>query len=121
MSLSLNVRAAVLAVATVVAVASCTTGESSETTGPGDDPEAAMDVTVDNFAFTPAAITIEAGQSIRWTNEQAVGHTVTSSDDVWDASLEGSGSFEFTFTAPGTYPYFCAIHPSMTGTVEVTE
>ena len=122
MKLSMTSRSRVVLFAIVVfAVTSCTTGQSSDTTTPGGDPVSPADVTVDNFAFTPASITVAAGETVSWTNEQSVGHTVTSSDDVWDASLDGGGTFEFTFTASGTYPYFCAIHPSMTGTVEVTE
>ena len=77
-------------------------------------------VTVDNFAFGPASITVAPGTTVTWTNEDDMVHTVTSTTKVFSSpSLNTGESFSYTFTAPGTYPYFCALHPRMTGTVIV--
>jgi plastocyanin len=72
-----------------------------------------------NFAFTPNKITIKAGQSVRWTNEDAVAHTVDFSGHISNAMNRGD-SYTQTFTKPGTYHYICSIHPFMHGTVVVT-
>jgi plastocyanin len=79
-------------------------------------------VTIDNFAFGPAAITVAAGTKVTWTNRDDEPHTVTSADDpklFKSAALDTGDSFSFTFDKPGTYRYFCSIHPHMTGTVVV--
>ena len=80
-------------------------------------------VTIANFAFSPADITVKAGTTVTWTNNDSVAHTVTETDgQTGPASGDiGSGSaYTFTFSKAGTYHYHCAIHPSMTGTVTVT-
>ena len=79
-------------------------------------------VTIDNFAFGPAAITVAVGTKVTWTNRDDEPHTVTSADDpklFKSAALDTDDSFSFTFDKPGTYSYFCSIHPRMTGTVVV--
>ncbi len=80
-----------------------------------------VDVAIRGFAFQPNTITVPVGTTVRWTNQDSVSHTTTSNDRVWDSgTLRQGQSFSFTFTKPGTFPYFCAIHPGMTGTVVVT-
>jgi plastocyanin len=77
-------------------------------------------LTVENFNFTPADITVAAGTTITWTNNDDVEHTVTASDNSFGSkALETGDTFSFTFSKPGTYTYFCAIHPFMTGRVTV--
>jgi len=79
-------------------------------------------VTIDNFAFGPAAITVAPGTKVTWTNRDDEPHTVTSADDpkvFRSAALDTNDSFSFTFDKPGTYRYFCSIHPHMTGTIVV--
>jgi plastocyanin len=79
-------------------------------------------VTIDNFAFGPAAITVAAGTKVTWTNRDDEPHTVASADDpkvFKSGPLDTGDSFSFTFDRPGTYRYFCSIHPHMTGTVVV--
>ena len=79
-------------------------------------------VTIDNFAFGPAAITVVAGTKVTWTNRDDEPHTVVSADDpkvFKSGALDTDDSFSFTFDKPGTYRYFCSIHPHMTGTVVV--
>ena len=78
-------------------------------------------VSIEAFAFTSDDLTIPAGTTVTWTNDEgAVAHTTTSDDGLWDSNtLEPGEQFSFTFEDPGTYTYFCSIHPSMTATITV--
>jgi plastocyanin len=77
-------------------------------------------VTIDNFSFTPATITIAAGQSITWVNHDDVPHTVTANDKSFTSkTLDTDDRYSRTFAVPGVYPYFCAVHPHMTGKIIV--
>ncbi|HVA15885.1 MAG TPA: cupredoxin family copper-binding protein [Stellaceae bacterium] len=79
-------------------------------------------VTIDNFAFAPASVTVAAGTTVTWTNRDNDAHTITSTADpklFHSAALDTGASFSFTFAKPGTYQYFCSIHPRMVGTVVV--
>jgi len=77
-------------------------------------------VEIANFAFAPATLTITVGDTVTWTNQDAVAHTATSTTGVFDSGdLEQGESYSVTFTAPGTYDYLCTPHPSMTGRVVV--
>jgi plastocyanin len=72
------------------------------------------------MTFTPATITVTAGTTVTWKNNDNMTHTVTANDDSYDSGNIGSGSsFSKTFSIAGTYPYHCSIHPSMTGKVVV--
>jgi len=79
-------------------------------------------VTIDNFSFMPAAITVKAGTTVTWTNKDEEPHSVVSSQEpMRSPTLAGTtNTFSHTFTRPGTYAYNCGIHPFMHGTVEVT-
>jgi plastocyanin len=77
-------------------------------------------VKIDNFTFAPASITVPVGTSIRWTNRDDIPHMVVSDDKSFKSNvLDTNEEFSFTFTKPGTYSYFCSIHPKMTGKVIV--
>ena len=76
-------------------------------------------VKIVNFTFTPAVITIRAGQTVEWTNRDVVAHTVDLSGVISNVLNRGA-TYTQRFTAPGTYPYICSIHPFMHGTVVVT-
>jgi plastocyanin len=77
-------------------------------------------VTIENFAFSPATITIKAGQSITWTNEDSIGHSATADDNSWDTGVLPQGqSKAITFAKAGTYTYHCSVHPNMKATVVV--
>ena len=82
-----------------------------------------VSVNVQNFAFDPPNITVAPGTTVTWTNNDSAPHTVTATDPAGafdSGTLRPGQSFSFTFTQPGTtYAYYCAIHPSMTGTVTV--
>jgi len=80
------------------------------------------DVKIDNFSFGPAALTAPVGTTVTWTNRDDIPHTVVSTDDpkVFKSKvLDTDEKFSFTFAKAGTYPYFCSIHPKMTGKVIV--
>jgi plastocyanin len=79
-----------------------------------------IDVKIDNFTFGPAELTVKAGTTVRWTNRDDIPHTVVSPDKVFKSKvLDTDEQFSFTFSTPGTFPYFCSIHPKMTGKVVV--
>ena len=88
---------------------------------PGDKPTSGAEVKIDNFSFGPANVTVPVGTTITWTNHDDVPHVVTSDDNKMFKSkaLDTDDRFSFTFTKPGTYEYFCAIHPKMTAKVVV--
>lgn len=78
------------------------------------------EVKIDNFAFTPETITIPAGTQVTWTNRDDIPHNVVSEDkSIKSKALDTDEKFSFTFTKPGTYSYFCSIHPKMKGKVVV--
>jgi plastocyanin len=84
-------------------------------------PAAIGPVGIDNFSYNPEVITVPAGTTVTWVNHDDVPHTVTSADKRFGSSpaLDTDGRFSQTFTAPGTYAYYCAVHPHMTGKVIV--
>jgi plastocyanin len=80
----------------------------------------ATEVKIDNFSFSPAAITIAAGTMVIWTNRDDIPHTVVADDKSFKSKvLDTDQKFSFTFSKPGTYSYFCSLHPKMTGKVIV--
>ncbi len=83
---------------------------------------AASRITVDirEFAFRPAVLTVAVGATVTWTNEDEEAHTVTSATGAFaSAGLSHEETFTQTFMRPGTYTYFCALHPQMKATVIV--
>ena len=79
------------------------------------------EVKIDNFSFTPTTLTVPAGTTVTWTNNDDVPHTIKSSEGTTLKSpvLDTDQKFSYTFTKAGTYSYFCSIHPKMTGKVVV--
>ena len=78
------------------------------------------EVKIDNFSFGPAALAVPAGTTVTWTNRDDIPHTVVSTDGVFKSkALDTDDKFSFKFEKAGTYPYFCSIHPKMTGKVVV--
>jgi amicyanin len=77
-------------------------------------------VKIDNFSFGPAELTVPAGTTVTWTDRDDIPHTVVSTDKAFKSKvLDTDESFSFTFSKPGTYEYFCSIHPKMTGKIVV--
>ena len=80
------------------------------------------EVKIDKFSFTPATLTVAVGTTVTWTNRDDIPHTAVSADDpkVFKSKvLDTDEKFSYAFSRPGTYPYFCSIHPKMTGKVVV--
>ena len=79
-----------------------------------------VEISIDNFSFTPPEVTVKAGTQITWTNRDDIPHTVVSSDNAFKSkALDTDDKFSFTPTRPGTYNYFCSLHPKMTAKVVV--
>jgi plastocyanin len=78
------------------------------------------EVKIDNFVFGPAAIIVPVGATVTWINRDDIPHTVVSTEKVFKSKvLDTDEKFSYTFTKAGEYPYFCSIHPKMTGKVVV--
>ena len=83
---------------------------------------AAQKVVIDNFRYSPRELTVPIGTKVTWINRDDVPHTATSTakPKAFDSgALDTDQEFSFTFTAPGTYEYFCAVHPKMTAQIIV--
>jgi plastocyanin len=77
-------------------------------------------VAIEAFAFSPATVTVQAGQAVTWENHDPAEHTVTAEGGSFDSGAMARGAgFEITFDSPGKHHYFCALHPGMKGTVVV--
>jgi len=87
----------------------------------GDQPSAAnTEVKIDNFSFGPQEVTVAVGTTVTWTNRDDIPHTVVSTDGVFKSKVRDTDEkFSYTFTKAGTYPYYCSVHPKMTGKVVV--
>jgi plastocyanin len=80
----------------------------------------AAEVKIDNFVFGPQTITVSTGTTVTWTNHDDIPHTVVSTDGVFKSKVRDTDEkFSFTFDKPGTYSYYCSVHPKMTGKVVV--
>ena len=86
-----------------------------------DQPSAAnAEVKIDNFSFGPRELTVAVGTTVTWTNRDDIPHTVVSPDGVFKSKVRDTDEkFSYTFTKAGTYPYYCSVHPKMTGKVVV--
>ncbi|MFN8472841.1 MAG: cupredoxin domain-containing protein [Anaerolineae bacterium] len=109
--------------ATVTATTTGTPGTTTTTATPTATPgclSGTVDVSIQNFAFNPATITVCQGATVRWTNMDAAPHTTTSDTGVWDSGILTTGqTFSFTFNTLGDFPYHCNVHPTMHGLVHV--
>ena len=114
-----------IAAAAVIGLAGCGgdgssgTGEANSAPGPGASTNA---VTIKDFAYTPASVTVATGTTIKFTNRDAANHTVTASDmKSFDSGTIGQGKAQrVTLNSAGTFAFFCRFHPFMKGTVTVT-
>lgn len=78
------------------------------------------EVTIDNFSFTPVTLSVAPGTTVTWVNKDDVPHTIVSTDDKFKSqALDTDEKFSFTFSNPGTYEYYCSVHPKMTAKVIV--
>jgi amicyanin len=77
---------------------------------------------IDNFTFSPPVLTVSVGTKVTWTNRDDIPHTITDANhpkEIKSPALDTGDSYSRTFTAAGTYHYFCSLHPHMQGTVVV--
>jgi plastocyanin len=78
-----------------------------------------VSVTIDNFTFAPAQLTVKAGTTVTWTNRDDIPHTVVSAGKFRSKALDTDDKYSFTFTSAGDYTYFCSLHPHMVGMIKV--
>jgi plastocyanin len=77
-------------------------------------------VKIDNFSFGPQTLTVPVGATVVWTNRDDIPHTAVSTDGVFKSKvMDTDEKFSYTFAKAGTYPYYCTIHPKMTGQIVV--
>lgn len=89
---------------------------SAQTQAPASGQTAA--ISIEGFAFSPASLTISAGTTVVWTNNDSVGHNIKS--DAFNSPMLSQGqTFQFKFDTKGTYEYTCGVHPSMKGQIIV--
>jgi plastocyanin len=80
----------------------------------------AGEVKIDNFSFGPGTLTVPVGTTVTWTNRDDIPHTAVSPEGAFKSKvMDTDEKFSFTFSKAGNYPYFCSIHPKMTGKVVV--
>jgi amicyanin len=114
-----RVSTGILLAALVLGFARLSAGARAVTAPVPPTPETTA-VKIDNFTFGPVELTVKAGTTVTWTNRDDIPHTVVSTDKVFKSKvLDTDEQFSFTFSTPGTFPYFCSIHPKMTGKVVV--
>ena len=100
--------------------AGCNNAPTTNTTTPDTTttPTTGQAVTIQNFAFSPATLTVNAGSTVTWTNQDTVAHDVKGTD-FQSTTLNTGDTFQFTFDKAGTYEYICGLHPTMKGTIIV--
>ena len=116
-----SVSIAVLTAALVLGMGTIAVGQRSFLAGAQQKTET-TEVQIDNFSFGPGTLTVPVGTTVTWTNRDDIPHTVVSTDDsktFKSKVLDTDEKFSFTFSRAGTFPYFCSIHPKMTGKVIV--
>jgi len=83
---------------------------------------ASAEITMTNYAFSPASMTVAVGDVVTWTNTDIAPHDVTTTSSpvaIHSSTMQKGQSWSYTFTTPGTYAYICSIHPDMKATVIV--
>lgn len=113
--------AAVAALAITASACSAAPAAPAAPANTSSAPVSGTAVSIDNFAFAPATLTVHRGDTVTWTNHDEEPHTVAAGDGSFRSpGMDSNATFSFTFTNPGSYDYICSIHPSMHGTVVVT-
>ena len=112
-----SVSIAVLTAALVLGMGTIAVGQRNFLPGAQQKAET-TEVKIDNFSFGPGTLTVPVGTTVTWTNRDDIPHTVVSTDGVFKSKvLDTDEKFAYTFGKVGTFPYFCSIHPKMTGKV----
>ena len=77
-------------------------------------------VIIDNFTFSPMTIEVAKGTTVKWVNKDDIPHVVASTDGKFKSrAIDTDGTYTFSFSEPGTYEYYCSVHPKMTGKIVV--
>jgi amicyanin len=85
-------------------------------------PQGGTAVSITDFKFNPATLTVPVGTTVTWTNQDEEPHTIAAKDGSFHSpGMDTHGTYSFTFTTPGSFEYICSIHPFMTGSVVVTK
>ena len=93
---------------------------SDKAAGTAAGTDAASQVMIDNFVYSPVPLTVKVGTTITWINHDDIPHTVDSTQGKFkSAALDTDDKFEFQFKEAGEYPFYCRIHPKMTGKIIV--
>jgi plastocyanin len=105
----------------VVVIAMLLLSARSSSVMANDQPLASSaEVKIDNFSFGPQTLTVPVGATVTWTNRDDIPHTVVSPDGVFKSKVRDTDEkFSYTFAQAGTYPYYCSVHPKMTGKIVV--
>jgi amicyanin len=104
----------------VLVVAGCSQSKPVAVVGGAAGGHETVKVSIDNFSYSPAEVLVAAGSTVVWTNRDDVPHTVTASDKQFNSpALDTDETFSRRFDQAGTYEYFCAVHPHMTGRIVV--
>jgi plastocyanin len=112
----------VIATGPAVAPPSPEPGASAAPESPAPGPVEGTAVSIIDLTFAPEDLAVPLGATVDWTNDDPFEHTVTATDGTFDSGvIAATEAFTWTFDSPGTFEYFCAIHPSMVGTVTVGE
>ena len=114
-----NVWVAGLAMPVVIAMLLLVAGPTG--VAANDQPSAASaEVKIDNFSFGPETLTVPVGTTVTWTNRDDIPHTIVSTDGVFKSKVRDTDEkFSYSFAKAGTYPYYCSVHPKMTGKIVV--
>jgi plastocyanin len=85
-----------------------------------DAKSASAEVKVDNFTFSPGTLAVPVNSTITWVNKDDIPHVIASNDGLFKSkALDTDQKYSFTFSKPGTYAYYCSIHPKMVGKIVV--
>ena len=120
MSMRNTLRNAVIAASLGAATATLVAPLLAAITLPVSAQDAPGAVGIDNFTFNPQKLTVKAGTTVTWTNQDDIPHAIAAvSKQFKSKALDTGDAYSFTFTTPGAYEYFCSLHPHMTGTIVV--
>ena len=115
-----NTRWMLAAVLTVLTAFACIVSTQQGLAAKAADGPASAQIKIDNFTFGPTSLTVSSGTTVTWINNDDVPHTVVSDDKAFRSkALDTDDKFSYTFTKPGTYNYFCSVHPKMIAKVVV--
>ena len=114
-----NLWVAGLAAPAMIAMLLLFAGTSSVVAS-GQPSAATAEVKIDNFSFAPQTVTVSVGATVTWINRDDIPHTTVSTDGAFKSKvMDTDEKFSYTFDKAGTYPYYCSIHPKMTGKILV--